>query len=96
MAASFSVAFTPTPMGANEKVRIQATRQLSAGVNFVPRSAYHDVFLGAAASASPSNILSAYNALFGSLVTGAKIFVRVSVLNASGFESTPVETSVVL
>ena len=93
MAIALSIAFTPSPLGAAEKIRIQATPQLSAGIGFVPSSRYKDVFLGAAASATPANILSAYNALFGTLVSGKKIFFRVSSINSVGFESVPVENS---
>lgn len=89
MAAAFSVAFTPTPLGAAEQIVIEASAQISQGRNFVPRSSYKKVFIGAAASASPANILVNYTALFGTLVAGKKIFLRARVINASGFSSVP-------
>jgi hypothetical protein len=94
--AAFSVPWTPTPLGAAEKILVLASPQVSAGKAFVPRSSFKQVFLGAAASASPANILASYNTLFGTLVAGAKIFLRVSSINASGFQSTPVETNVIV
>lgn len=96
MAIALSVAFAPSPLGLAEKIRIRATPQLSAGVAFVPKSRYKDVFLGAAATATPSNILAAYTALFGALVSGKKIFFEVSTVNAQGFQSTPVESSIIV
>lgn len=96
MAAALSIAFTPTPLGAAEKIRIRATGMLSAGVNFVPKSRYKDVFLGAAASASPAVLSTAYQALFGTLTSGKKIFLEVSVINSVGQQSTPVEVSAIV
>lgn len=95
MAAAISFAFTPTPLGAAEKLRVRATPQLSAGIGFVSKSRFKDVFLGAAASASPAIILGAYTGMFGTLVQGTKIFWKVSVINSVGFESVPVETSTI-
>jgi hypothetical protein len=94
--AALSVAFTPTPLATGEKIIIQATGQLSAGRNFAPRSAYRNVFIGAAASASPSNILSAYTALFGNLVTGKKIFFRCYVIGSNGIASVPIESTKII
>lgn len=96
MAAALSIAFAPSPLGAAEKIRIRATAQLSAGIGFVPKSRYKDVFLGAAATATPSNILSAYTALFGTLVAGKKIFLEVSTINSVGQQSVPVETNIII
>ena len=96
MAAALSIAFAPTPLGAAEKIRIRCSAQLSAGINFIPKSRYKDVFLGAAASATPANILTAYNALFGTLVAGKKIFIETSVINSVGQQSVPVETSIII
>lgn len=92
----FSMVFTPSPLGAAEKLLVRASPQVSAGVNFVPKSKYKIIFLGAAASATPANILAGYTAQFGSLVTGNKIFLEVSSINASGFQSTPTETNQVV
>lgn len=82
--SSFSVAFTPTPLGSGQKVFVRASPQRSAGVTF--EADYRLIFVGAAASASPANILSAYTARFGAPVTGNKIFVSVEVYDA-GFLS---------
>ena len=96
MAIALSVAFTPTPLAAGEKVVIEATRQVSPGISFLPRSEYKQVFTGAAASASPANILSAYNALFGALIANQKIFVRAWSVGANGIASSPINSTVIV
>lgn len=97
MAIAFSVAFTPTPLAATELLVVEATAAVSAGINFVPRSGYKKVFIGAAATASPANILAGYNAIYGALVAGTKIFVRARVIdNAKGFASTPQLSSIIV
>ena len=89
MAIALSVAFTATPLAAGAKLVIEATRQVSNGISFMPRSEYKKVFVGAGATASPANILAGYNAIFGVLVAGTKIFIRSTPFNASGFPGTP-------
>jgi hypothetical protein len=49
---------------------------------------YRVVFISATAAASPANVLSGYQAKFGTPVTGNKIFVSGSV-TLGGFESVP-------
>lgn len=84
MAAALSVAFTPTPLAAGDKLVIEATAMVSKGINFQPRSAYKKIFVGAAATASPANILSAYTAIYGILITSTKIFLRARVVDSTG------------
>jgi hypothetical protein len=96
MAIALSVAFTPTPLAAGEKIVIQATAQKSAGRSFASRGEYKNVFIGAAASASPSNILTAYNAIFGVLISGQKIFFRAFTVSSNGIASTPILSSVIV
>jgi hypothetical protein len=81
---AFSVAFTPTPLAAGQRILIRCSPQRSAGRSF--EADYRQIFAGAAASASPSNILAAYTAKFGVPVTGRKIFVSCQVFQ-SGFLS---------
>jgi hypothetical protein len=96
MAIALSVAFTPTPLATGEKIVIEATAQVSQGISFRPRSAYKTVFVGAAASTSPANILANYNAIFGALIAGQKIFVRAFAVNATGFKSEVYNKSIVV
>lgn len=76
MAATLSIAFTATPVPALTNYVIEASQQVSAGRNFMPRAGYKFIAKVAAAGASPANILAAYNVLFGALVLGSKIFIR--------------------
>ena len=85
-AASFSVAFTPTPLGTGEKIMIYCSPQRAAGRNY--ESDYRLIFVGAAASTSPSNILTAYTARFGVPVVGNKVFLSIHVFKG-GFRSGP-------
>lgn len=94
MAIALSVAYTATPLAAGVKLVVEATPQLSAGITFVGRSKYKVVQVTAAAAASPVNILAAYNALFGALVSGSKIGIRLTPYSSTGIPGTPYETLV--
>jgi hypothetical protein len=83
----FSAAYTATPLAATSKLVFYATPQLSAGTSFVKPSLYRQFFLSAAAAASPANILAAYAAMFGNLVVGKKIGLRVKVISSTGGRS---------
>lgn len=96
MATALSLAFTPTPLATGEKIVVQATDQVSAGISFMPRSKYKNVFVGAAASASPANILTAWNAIYGAMLPGNKIFVRAFVVSSTGLASTPILGSAII
>lgn len=87
MAIALSVAYTATPLAAGTKLVIEATRQLSAGINFQQRGAYKVISVTAAAAASPANILAAYIVIFGALISGTKILFRAYTINAAGVAS---------
>jgi len=71
--AAFTVAYTPTPIGANIKVFTYVSLQRSAGRNF--ENDFRLLQVSAANAASPVNLFSAYQTRFGTPVTGNKIFV---------------------
>lgn len=96
MAIAFTVAFTATPAAALTKVMIEATPQVSAGKSFVNPSWYRQIFVGAVATTSPANILSAYVAKFGALQAGKKIFIRTSVIGSTGLKSAYLSSSVIV
>jgi hypothetical protein len=89
---SFSVAWTVTPLAANERLFISVSPGRSPGVSF--ESDYRLITVTAAAAASPSNILSAYQARFGNPVTGMRYFVSAQ-RYLDGLLSTPINTSIV-
>lgn len=74
-AASFSVAYTPTPLGAGERLFLFAGPQRSSGRSY--EGDYRLIMVSAAAAASPLDALSAYQGRFGSPVVGNRIFVAV-------------------
>lgn len=96
MAAALSVAYTATPLAAGVKLIIFATRGVSAGINFMPKSEFKFIQVSAAAAASPANILTAYTALYGALIAGQKIFIRGIAVDANGFASTALDSNIVV
>jgi len=96
MAIALSAAYTASPLAAGTKALIEATRQMSAGITFVGRSEFKQLQVTAAAAASPANILAAYNAKFGALVSGKKIFVRITIITSDGQRSAPLISSIVV
>jgi hypothetical protein len=96
MAIALSVAYLATPLPAGAKLLIFATPQLSAGVSRPAKRSYRLIAVTAAAAASPANILTAYTAKFGALVSGRKIFIRGIVISSDGFASNAFEQSQVI
>lgn len=91
--ASFSVAYTPTPLGAGERAFIYASPQRNAGRSY--ESDLRLIQVTAAAAASPANVLAAYTARFGAPVTGNRITVAVHKYK-DGFRSGPFTVSQVV
>ena len=91
--AAFSVAYTPTPLGAGQRLFFYAGPQRNAGRQF--EGDLRLVFVSAAAAASPANVLSAYTARFGAPVTGNKVFMALHTFDG-GFRSGPLLTSAVV
>ena len=96
MPAILSAAYTATPIAALTKIVYEATRPLSAGVTFVPRSEYRQILVTAAAAASPTDLLAAYEAKFGAFTAGAQIFIRATAIDSVGRRSQPITTSAVI
>lgn len=92
-AATFSIAYTATPLGAGQRLFVFLSPQRSAGRSFEGDCRLTHV--SAAAAASPANVFSAYQARFGVPVVGNKIFI-VGVVYDAGFVSGPFNTSVVV
>ena len=92
-AATMSLAFTTTPLGAGAKLVIHASPQRSAGRTF--EGDFRGCFIGAAATASPSDMFATYTARHGTPVVGNRIFVS-AVAMVSGFASGALITSAVV
>jgi hypothetical protein len=85
-AAAFSLAYTPTPLSAGQRLMAYCSPQRAAGVSF--EADYRLVIVGAAAGASPLVITAAYTTRFGVPVVGNRVFLSLHVYQ-SGFRSGP-------
>jgi hypothetical protein len=92
-AAAFSLAYTPTPLAANERLFAYIGPQRSAGRQY--ESDVRLIHVSAAAAASPANVLAAYTARFGVPVVGNRIFIELRKYYL-GFLSGPLFTSAVV
>lgn len=70
--AAFSIAYTPTPLSAGERLFTYVSPQCSPGKTFNGDARF--LAASAAAAASPANVFAAYSARFGVPVTGSCIF----------------------
>jgi hypothetical protein len=96
MAIALTVAYTATPLAAGVKLAVYATKPLSAGVVRPSPKQFQLLAVTAAAAVSPVNVLSAYTAKYGALVSGQKIFFRTVAISASGIASAPFDSSAVV
>lgn len=79
--------YTATPLGANDRLLIFATRGVSPGKKFLPNGDYKLVQITALAAASPADIDTDYRAIFGPPVTGEKIFYKLKVIRQTTGQS---------
>ena len=86
--ATLSLEFTPGTLPANVKLLIDATDTLSAGISYAGGK-YRRIMVSDAAATSPIDLLSNWQAKFGSLVSGAKVFVRVSAIDTTTLIPSP-------
>lgn len=92
-AAAFSIAYTPTPLGAGARLFTYTSLQRSPGRAF--EGDFRLLAQSAAAAASPANVYAAYVARFGVPVVGNRIFVQLRTY-LGGFLSGPLTTSAVV
>lgn len=92
-AASFSIAYTATPLAAGVRLFVFVSPQRSAGVTF--NGDYRLQAVTAAAAASPHNFLAAFTAKFGVPVVGNRIFLSLQ-LYKGGFLGAPFNVSQVV
>jgi hypothetical protein len=92
-AATLSLAYTTTPLGAGVKLAVFASPQRSAGRTF--EGDFRQLLVSAAAAASPLDLFAAYSAKFGAPVLGNRIFIS-AVTTIGGFQSGSLITSAVV
>ena len=91
-----TLTFAPTPVPANTVLQVKATNNLSAGISFV-KNHYRTIEYVAPAASSPAVLTTAYDAKWGSPVTGSKIWVEVKVVSkTTGLVSLPISTFAVV
>lgn len=83
-----SIAFTPTPIGANIRMLIWTTGNHSPGVNFYKDADYRLLAATAANVASPVDVLAAFQLRFGNPIVGASVGVKASLVNQDFFVGT--------
>lgn len=89
---ALSLAFTPDPIPAGVAMVMEATPNMGPGISFV-KNRFRVIQIEPAATASPSNMLASYAAIFGNPVAGQKIFVRVKFINiTTGQAGIPLQT----
>jgi len=88
---ALSFAFAPTPVPASHVLRVEATRPLSPAVQ-ASDSQFSFVKNIAAAQTSTQDIATEYEAIFGSIPTGKRIFIRAyTIQTVSGARSLPLQ-----
>lgn len=92
-AASFSIAYTATPLPTGTRLMVYASPQRSAGRSF--ENDLRLVHVSAAAAASPADVFSAYSARLGTPVVGNRVFLRLQTA-FGGFLSGPMDTSAIV
>lgn len=92
-AASFSIAYTATPLATGVRLFAYASPQRSPGRAF--EGDFRLIQVSAAAAASPADIFSAYQSRLGTPVVGQRIFLSL-VLHKGGFLGAPLLTSAVV
>lgn len=91
--AAQTLTFAPSPVAADNAVIIEATRPLSPGKD-VGGSAFRIITTLAAAATSAANTFAAYQAVFGTPITGKKIFFRATPVEiTSGVRGIPLQVS---
>jgi hypothetical protein len=91
--AAFSVAFTPTPLAAGQRWMAYCSPQRAAGRAY--EANFKLIAVGAAASATPAVLTTAYAARCGTPVVGQRVFMSFHVYDA-GFRSGPLNVSQVV
>jgi hypothetical protein len=77
---ALSVTWTAPDLTATQKVVFQATPNVGAGISFV-KNKFRQIAVVAGSSSSPTDLLTAYQAVFGDPIATQKIFVRAFVID---------------
>lgn len=90
---AFACTFTATPLGANERMWCQAAVVNSSGINYV-KNLLRVVSIETAATASPLDLQTSIEAVFGTLSVDQDVHIWLAVLDdETGLLSTPLSVS---
>lgn len=78
-----------TPGAAADFLVVEASAPVSAGRSFMPRSGYKLIGSVEFDTASPFDILTAYEAIYGEFPQGSRIFFRAKVIDSATGQSSP-------
>jgi hypothetical protein len=96
---ALAITIGPNPIPATDSVILYATRPVSAGRNTVGQSDFRQLDVLLAADTPPQTIVTAYEAVFGSLagLGGQKVFIQIRpVKTASGIAAVPLRAQAIL
>lgn len=97
VAATLSVVFSPSPLTSGNTLALYATRNLSPGIEAPNASEFRFIGQLDPADTTPSDQLSAYQAVFGDPIAGQKIFLEARpIATASGQGGTPLRASAIV
>jgi len=88
--------FTPTPLGAGQRLQLFATAPMPPGINFV-KNRLRLLQTFAAATASPADFEAAYLARFGSPLEDQKVVIECRVINGANMAvSQPLRADIIV
>lgn len=90
---AFSLAYTATPLTAEQQLYVYASEPQSAGRSY--NKQYKLIACSAVSAASPMNVKAAYEAIYGPLTAGYRVFVRCAVVE-DGFPSAYIDKDSVI
>lgn len=93
---ALSFAWTGGAIPATTAWIVRVTPQVSPGKSFV-KNLYRNLVVLPAADTTPTSILTEFNARFGTLVAGQKVFIEITAVGTTtGIKSTPLNTSAII
>jgi hypothetical protein len=92
----FNVAFTPSPLPANQNLAIYATPNLSPGIDAPNASKFRFIGVIEATDTSPAALISEFSAVHGAPQVGQKIFIEARPIASTGQGGTPIRASAIV
>lgn len=86
---ALSTAFTPTPLGAGQQLKIFATRPLSPGIAVPGKGEFRLIAVTAANDASPTDFFTQYTAKFGAYADESIIWMRAVPVSPESWDGVP-------